>query len=482
MDVLPMPDENTPLWQFRVGVDFMVSARDMSEARALVGLTLDAEDSDGSPFVKRHHRVVEGGLPWGVSEWQAVPPRPSQAALVQEHYPGMVADLAIVEALRELLQSATVIERVPAQTLDRIRQALFETNPEIAVEDPELPGGRRVFEGSAIDAADHLAEGVYRAFDIDDREYALIVAPSELTPSGRLSAAFPKERHEARTLDEISVLLRKHTREQPLPELVRLISRRVNTTRRAGLPSWVPLDGEPERLPTPPHVNIGVINWSDLEQDEPTVLAHSNPVTLARQIATMLHETLSDSDAFAGATEFLSSHSTPADWQSPEDVDRWMDALREATPLPSFSLQRIPVTGIAAAPTGHEPLSSSAAQDVRARQGEVAPVVTGEALWSYRVPVDFDVSARTPTEARRLVDEALEGDAPGGIAVVQQRQQVLADGDVFGVLGWHHPDRPAASDPVRAVLEERATQLDTPGSSAGGPDMGSPGRDGHAPR
>ena len=62
-----------------------------------------------------------------------------------------------------------------------------------------------------------------------------------------------------------------------------------------------------------------------------------------------------------------------------------------------------------------------------------------EELWTYRVPVEFEVSAHTADEARTLVDDGLTGDAPAGTpAAVQQRQRVLADGDVHGVLGWRH--------------------------------------------
>lgn len=60
-------------------------------------------------------------------------------------------------------------------------------------------------------------------------------------------------------------------------------------------------------------------------------------------------------------------------------------------------------------------------------------------LWTYRIPVEFEVSAHTADEARTLVDDGLTGDAPAGThAAVQQRQRVLADGDVYGVLGWRH--------------------------------------------
>lgn len=343
---LRVPEEDEPLWDFRVGVDFGVSARDMIEARAIVERVLDTEDSDGRPVVLRDQRQLDDHRRWGVLDWQQVPARPSQAALVQDKYPGLVSDLAVIDGLDVLLRTADVL---PEQTSQRIREALERLDRHIFAEDPGRPGGPRIFEGSASSAAAELTEGVYRAFDYDDREYALVVAPSELSPSGRVSAAIPKERNDAHALDEISRLLEHHNRRQPLNELVRQISRRVNTTRRAGFPSWIPLGGEPERPPHPPaQVTVGVIAWSDLGLTELTVLADTSPVRLARTLATTLHETVVDSDAFVGAVEFLESHPGPADWLRPEDVDAWLNALHEATPYPAFSIQTVPVSQAAA--------------------------------------------------------------------------------------------------------------------------------------
>lgn len=455
MAELELPDENTPMWEFRVGVDFLVSARDMVEARTLVDRALAAEDSDGTAFVTRDRRVVEDGLPWGVSDWEAVPPRPSQAALVQEKYPGLVADVAVIEGLGAMLRSETA-SLLPEETVQRIRATLAEVDPEIVVEEPETAWGRRLFEGTASDAARHLAEGVYQAFDADDREYALVVAPSELTPSGRVSTAFPRQRHESRTLDEISRLLQQHTPEQSLPELVRLISRRVNTTRRAGFPSWVPLEGEPEPTPLPARAYVGVIVWSDLEGQDPTVIADTSATAMARQLATVLHEGLSDRNVFAGATEFLETHRSPNEWKGPEDVGAWLDDLRAATPYPAFWYEQI---GIGNAP--------AQASETPAPATERSAVPEGK-LWTYQVPVEFEVSARSASEAQILVDEALTGDpAPATPAVVQQRQQVRPDGDVYGVLGWRHPAQPGTGvDPIRDVLSQRARDI-APGSGSG---------------
>ncbi|MGR6902103.1 hypothetical protein [Glutamicibacter sp. BSL13] len=468
---MPIADDDDTVQTFRVGVDFSVVARDMHEAHALLERTLEQEGSDGFPFVigDRLPDAAENNI-LGVIDRQPVPPRPSQAALVQQTYPRLIGDVAVVEGLREMLRSQELSDRMPEQTRQRIQQAVDDADPEIIVEESGQ-WTRRLFEGRASDAATHLADGVYPAFTLDDREYALVVAPSELTPSGRISAAFPKERHEGKTLDEISRLLQGHTREQPLPDLVRLISRRVNTTGRDAFPSWVPLEGEPEPAPLPARAYVGVISWSDMGDVEPTVIADASATAMARRLATTLHEALSDRDAFAGAAEFLETHSSPDEWRRPEDVGAWLDDLRAATPYPAFWYQQISV-GNAPGPAGDGQAPATGSPSRATAPGAEAP----DELGSYRVPVDFDVSARSASEARRLVDDALMGDAaPATPAAVQQRQQVRSDGDVYGVLGWHHPDQSLTGsvDPVREVLSQRARDI-TP-DSGGKPPMRSSG-------
>lgn len=100
---------------------------------------------------------------------------------------------------------------------------------------------------------------------------------------------------------------------------------------------------EPPRPPT--QLFLGVIVWSDDTEEDPTVIADRNPVTMARVMATTIYDMMDDSPAFAGATEFLESHASPVDWEWPEDVDDWLEELREATPYPAFSFHQIPTIG-----------------------------------------------------------------------------------------------------------------------------------------
>lgn len=92
-------------------------------------------------------------------------------------------------------------------------------------------------------------------------------------------------------------------------------------------------------------VYLGVIIWSDDPDVEPTVIADRNPVTLARSLALTIHEMLADTNLYVGATEFLQEQPPPQDWALPEDVDDWLEALRDGTPYPSYSFHQVPITG-----------------------------------------------------------------------------------------------------------------------------------------
>ncbi|MGO2092741.1 MAG: hypothetical protein ACTH34_12890 [Microbacterium gubbeenense] len=103
---------------------------------------------------------------------------------------------------------------------------------------------------------------------------------------------------------------------------------------------------DPRRKISPPSaLSLGIIVWIDDPEVEPTVIAGRNPVVLARVVAVTIHEMLEDSEAYAGATEFLQSNPPPQDWVLPEDVDAWLEALREATPYPAYSFHHVPMTG-----------------------------------------------------------------------------------------------------------------------------------------
>lgn len=466
---LTQPDEDERLDDFRVGVDFSVAARDIGEARALVQRALQGDSHDGIPVIARDRQVVGEDQIWGVLDWQRVPPRPSQAALVQDRYPGLVNDVAAMEMLQAIMQAGNrplvLPDLVPEETRERVGELVASLNREVMVDDPDSPG-RLVYKGHAAEAAAYLAEGTYRAFDDNDREHALVVAPSELARSGRVSQAIPRDRHDSRTLDEIAALLQDHTREQSLPDLFRQVNRRLETTRRTGFPSWVPLETEPEPAPAPTQVYVGVIVWTDLEDQEPTMLVDSDPVRLTRNLATTLHEHLDGDEGFTGAAEFLESHPAPSQWRTPEDVDAWLQALNESTPYPAVSIQRLGVGPQPPGTTAVEPAVADAVPMAGAAGPSGAHQRVDAPLYSYQVPVDFSVSAPTVEEARRMVDDALVGGAERATpAMVQRGQHVRPDGDVEGVLGWQHLQDAGArtpvqeSDPVSEVLQERAQDL-----------------------
>src|SRR5699024_9997288 len=278
-----------------------------------------------------------------------------------------------------------------------------------------------------------------------------------INAQGRETQVLPRDRHEGRTLDKLSTPLRQHDPRESVTGLVRNIRRRLETTRRIGIPSWVPLDGDLRPEPAPAMVQVGVILWSDFEDVEPSILVDTNPVRLARDVALMIHDGIQHDPAYAGAADFLEAHPFPPRPYDPIAVQGWLDALRNSTDYPAFTLDSRPVSS-SPGTLAHDPNLAPVTAEP-----EPPAVAEEEPLETYQVAVTFDVSARTPREARDTVDAALIGDAvPGTPAEVQRRQPLRADGDVSGVLGWHHPEPAAASvpDPVDEVLQERARQID----------------------
>lgn len=490
------PEE--PVETFRVGVDFSVNARSIVEARNLVERTLSAEDSDGTPFVTRSRRMIEGQS-WGVSGWDPAPPHPSQAALVQEKYPRLVNDLTLAEWARQVVENT---ERggefgLSETMLARLREVVDDVNPLLRIADPDQPhSSRMVFDGDAIDAVQHLAEGVYQAFDYNDREYVLVVAPSELTPSGRVSGAFPKERNDARALDTISGMLRDYTQDKELGPLAREVSKNVSRTGRGALPEWMALPGEitnhrvSERSPDRPESQVFLVEiaWDFDEALEPTILVHRDRRIAEHEAAKVIYAEINDSDAWAGAGEFLEKHPGPQSWVTYDDASQWLQALRDFSPLPAVTIRpcdqvTIQTPALTPPPPGQRPEVDPPRQ-VPVSPNDPIPPSSGEGLATFHVPVSFEVFARSASEARWLVDDALTGDVPPAIpGVVEQRLRILDDGDTWGVLGWQHTSpaparsvRDEVADLLVGLLEERARDI-TPDGHAANQSTGSAGPD-----
>lgn len=106
------------------------------------------------------------------------------------------------------------------------------------------------------------------------------------------------------------------------------------------------------KIRPPSTLSLGIIVWSDDPDLEPTVIAHDSPVVVARAAALAIHEMITDPYAYGGATEFLQSQKPPQDWRTPEDVDAWLEALRDTTSYPAFSFHSVSVTGDTNGPSG----------------------------------------------------------------------------------------------------------------------------------
>lgn len=295
-----------------------------------------------------------------------------------------------------------------------------------------------------------------------------MVAPSELTPSGRVSAAFPKERNDARALDTISGVLRDYTQDKPLGPLLREVSKNVSRTGRGALPEWMALPGEitnyrvAERTPDRPESQVFLVEiaWDFDEALEPTILLHRDRRIAEHEAAKLIYAEINDSEAWAGAGEFLESHPGPQSWVTYDDASQWLQALQRFSPLPAVTIRpRDLITVQTPELTPHPPTRGARVEPPRqvpVSPHNPIPPSNGEELATFHVPVSFEVFARSTSEARWLVDDALTGDiSPANPGVVLQRTRVLDDGDTWGVLGWEHP--PLA--PTRSVRDEVAALL-----------------------
>ena len=141
---------------------------------------------------------------------------------------------------------------------------------------------------------------------------------------------------------------------------------------QGGTPSATDTTAQRSATSPPGALFLGVIVWADDPEIDPTVIAARNPVAVARAVAVTIHEMLEDSEAYAGATEFLESNPPPQDWVLPEDVDAWLEALREATPHPAYSFHHVPSTG-GADGTNHTVVDRYLQHALQAREAALTP-------------------------------------------------------------------------------------------------------------
>jgi hypothetical protein len=125
----------------------------------------------------------------------------------------------------------------------------------------------------------------------------------------------------------------------------------------------------------PQVATVGVITWSDDPDIEPSILIGSRSTDLARRVATQLYEEVAESEAFAGGHEFIDKHTPIQQWSTPEDVDQWLEALAEETPMPRATITQLPVADLTG-PGGQYAQDLSYTLARRASQlatGEAAP-------------------------------------------------------------------------------------------------------------
>lgn len=330
---------------FRISVDFLVSATDVPQARELVDRVLRSAQAV-TQWVRPDATTEDGRGLVGVQDWEHGRPHPSQtAAPVKPEYPGLVNDLALVNVLRVLTARRWSLELLnvmfPDETWDRLDALVQDTDRRVRVDDPDTQGARLIYDGPASRAADWLNEGVYTAYDYEDRQHLLVVGPSATTASWRTSAVFPTNRRDAAELDQISRLLREYDREQSPAELLRLISGRVNATRRPSFPSWMPLadqQGTPSHGPSAAGA-FAVVRLDGDPDAPPVVMAHADRDQAARAAARLVYDEIADlGSASTWVAGFLAVHGDPGRLESAGEVTRWLEALQQHTSRPRVDI------------------------------------------------------------------------------------------------------------------------------------------------
>lgn len=340
----PLPGE--ALGTYRVPVTFEVAARSPREARNLLDDALIGDSNGTAATVQEHATVLPDGEVWGVLSWHHGLTSTAHAVVLANNRQ-LLSELGTIEVLRALVdgENANLSSARTLTDLERyqIRSTLQAADRFVVVNNPNFGPEQPLFEGYATEAVGVLPPGIYEGSDLGGRSLTLTVGVSRLAPSGYAAATFPASTFDSSVLDRISRTMERYTRHTPLTALVAEISNFVTDTGRGGV--------DPEDLHTITEqqglaalVSVAMIVWSDDLDIEPTVLVGSRSVPLHRETAAMLHGKLTDSDSFQGAQQFLADHAGPAQWRTPEEIEAWLDALRESTPYPHVTFAQQPLT------------------------------------------------------------------------------------------------------------------------------------------
>ncbi|MGN7860922.1 hypothetical protein ACTJI8_10100 [Microbacterium sp. 22303] len=345
MTKLPAEGARGQLWSVRVPVVFDVNARSWADAKALVEKAITGSVAAAHPA----ESAPEGIRGWAHQE-SAYPAKDVPDSVHQT----FLSDLTTVEVLRALVDGES--HRDPAartltdEELVQLQVTLASADRFVELETPGVPG-EPLFAGHASEAVGEVPEGLYDARDFMGRSVQLLVGPSRFGQSGQAAASLPIGQIDSRALSDIASLLQHFDRMQQPSAVLERVSAVVQRTGHSGLRSGELLAARAAAA-RPAPVMVGVVDWSDDPEVEPTIRVGTRSAPFVRALAQEVFEELSSSDAYAGATEFLSTHRRPQEWRTPEDVDAWLDALREATPHPRVTVTQIPLNE--AASVGHD--------------------------------------------------------------------------------------------------------------------------------
>lgn len=337
---LPENGNQGEIWSVRVPVVFDVAARSWRQAKDIVDNAVTAMAWAGAPA----QRAGEGIVSWAHGQ-DAYPARDLPASLHQT----FLADLTTVEVLRVLVGEEAKLpspSRVLTEAeLHQLEVTLAAADRYVEIPNPEFPESEPLFAGHASEAAGEVPEGLYDATDIAGRPVQLLVGPSRLGANGVAAATVPRGNIDSRALGDIDQILRRFDRTQQPAAALEQISAIVRRTGGDGLDPRTLLATRAAATRHRP-VAVGVITWSDDPEVEPTIHIGPHSTALARQLAEEVYQELADSEAFAGGEEFLRAHAPLSEWRTPADVDRWLEALREATPYPQVTLTQLPLAEV----------------------------------------------------------------------------------------------------------------------------------------